>query len=76
LIQLAQNTLGVLRLRRFADYAKTIAAIGDFDAEMVLDLANILVPRTAELGEPTVIDGREAELDGLGFCWQLAWERW
>lgn len=53
--QLAQHAFARLRGARRTDDSKVITAISDLDIEPSLDMTQMLIELTAEIGEPGVI---------------------
>ena len=65
-VELAQHALGRAHGMIGAGHAEHVAAIGDLDAEAQLDLAQMLVERAVEIGEPFVVVGFEREIAVVG----------
>ena len=60
--QAAQHALGQAHRRRAAVQAEQVAAIGDLDAEAQFNLAQMLVERSGEVGQPLAVVRLEREI--------------
>src|SRR5690606_35654830 len=60
-IELAQHRLGGAGDGRVANQLEMVAAVADFDAEALLDHAEVFIELAAETGEAPGVDGLDAE---------------
>ncbi len=64
-IEVAQHLLTGTDRRRFADQAKTGAAVVDLNTQTALDQPQVFIKQAAEIRQPLIVLGLQQQIEGF-----------